>query len=685
MRNIITAPFQYAARVVRSFRNYAFSNSFLARVSRPVYNDWSVRNAVKDGYKVNGWVYRAVTLTSKAGASVPWGVVDKDENRVETDHHINDLLTFPNPWISRQETFELWISWLELCGNATSLKVQASDLENSDNRRITTELWPVSPDRIHPVTSTKVDEWIKGYALDRGTNPKWKPEEILHFKYLDPADPYWGIGPLQAAGKTVDIDTEQKDWNKSAMENQGVLSGVFTFKREFADQSDADAVAEKLNERYAGPNNAKRIGAVGSEAKYQRISATPAEMDFGGSRKDNRNEIFVIFGIPPQYAGALEASTYNNYATSELIFWFQKVIPLLDDLKDTMNFSFKDELGEGEKVTYFLDGVDAIRRAWSERAKVAKTLFEMGVPFDRLNKVFKLGIDEFDGWDVSYPGGKPTQTEEIVLGTRTEEPGEPEDRRAAPSPFRERREEDGEAYAEKADAWAMKHAEQIEGLLDAQKRIVFSALDEAADEFGRVQEIRVSELLADTWTEDWVPVYNAIARGWAQIAADAILIEERQLEAEIQDAVEAYLEDEGAVLRELGHIEAGTVTAITEQVTNAMVEGLTVTQLQTAIIDAGILEPARALRLSRTITGTAGSMGQWMSANKSGATHKTWITAGDDEVRDSHEARAGETVGINATFSRGDSLVGPRYPLDPNMSAGDRVNCRCSMSFSRQT
>ena len=94
------------------------------------------------------------------------------------------------------------------------------------------------------------------------------------------------------------------------------------------------------------------------------------------------------------------------------------MLPLLDDMKDTFNFSFADELKENETIGYDTSGIQAIQRAMEERTKSAKTLFTMGVPYSQINKVFKFGIEEFPGWDNSYvtvsETGKPTPTEEAV-------------------------------------------------------------------------------------------------------------------------------------------------------------------------------------------------------------------------------------------------------------------------------
>ena len=105
------------------------------------------------------------------------------------------------------------------------------------------------------------------------------------------------------------------------MQNRGVLDGMFTFDRDITDSGMFDLYRQKLKEMLSGWRNARTPGVIGSNAKYQRLSLSPAEMDFITSRKFNREEIFIIFGVPPQLAGVQESSTYNNYAVSMRIFW----------------------------------------------------------------------------------------------------------------------------------------------------------------------------------------------------------------------------------------------------------------------------------------------------------------------------------------------------------------------------
>jgi len=193
-------------------RNYAFSDMYQAQTRQPVYTNFTIEKAVKQGLRVNVWVFRCVQLIVQAAASVPWHI-ERDSERVE-GHALNQLFETPNPFLSRQQMFELIISWLQLAGNAYVKKVKTG--------KRTVELWPVSPDRLHPIPSSDLTQWLDGYALDNGTSIAFLPEEIIHLMTIqDPSNPLLGLSPLQAAGRVVDADNAQQNFNTASMQNQG--------------------------------------------------------------------------------------------------------------------------------------------------------------------------------------------------------------------------------------------------------------------------------------------------------------------------------------------------------------------------------------------------------------------------------------------------------------------------------
>jgi len=631
-------------------RNYSLAQIQNLKSPTPIYNNWKVLKAVKEGYKSNVSVYRAVNLIVKNLTAIPWSV--KNEADVLPDHHLSKLFNFPNPSISNNDLWELFYSWLELAGNAYGLKIKV------DNR--TEEIWPISPDRLQPMQGVNIEEWIVGYMLDKGnkrTQREFDPSEILHLKFFNPANPFLGIAPLQAAAKTVDVDNDQLSWMKSTMQNMGVPSGVFTFERPFESLNDADAISKVLNKKYGGKDNARKLAVLGGNAKYHRTSLTPQESDFSKSRKDNRNEIFIAFGIPPQLGGSQESSTYNNFEVSILIFWFSTLIPILDDIKAGLNFSFKEELLPGEKICYDLSGVQAIRKAMLDRAETAEKLFKMGVPFEQVNRIFEFGVEEFDGWEKSYVnlrGGSTLEDAEDIdsrsLFTLVEHRSIPED---------------------EMEKESIKQSKKIKKLLSIQEKLIFSAIDKG-DGFD-------AEKIIDSTLDEWKEKYTKLFIDTGVEFGKKIVVEKRQIEDPLTLAIEVYLEEEVIVLTELSLINKTTSELITKHVSEGLQEGYSTAEIQQAILDSGTFSEARALRLARTITGNAANVGQLLGAQQTGANKKTWITAGFD-VRDTHAALEGITIDINDTFNVG-GFPG-RYPLDNRLPPGERCNCRCSLSYS---
>ena len=625
-------------------RNLAIANQYLVQTGQPIYTNWTLSKAVKEGYKINSWVYRSVYLISKAGAQVSWRVINKKDGSPLPDHHLSKLFKKPNPYISKQDMFELVISWLELAGNSYLKKVKVG--------KETKELWPISPDRLAPVPAKKIDEWIAGYALDQSQKVNYTPDEIIHHKFFNPANPLIGIAPLQAAARTVDIDNEQQNWNKSTMQNRGIPSGVMSFKRDFQNQDEVDKISERLNESDAGSKNAKKIKVVGSDAKYTQMSLTPVEMDFSKSRGDNMNEIFITFGIPPAYGGSQDSSTYNNFETSELIFWFQTEIPLLDDLKDTFNLSFKDELGENEIISYDLSSVAAIKKAMVKWVETSTKLHEMGVPFEQLNKIFNFGFEKFEGWEKSYV--KTQKAQEVV---------EKRESKVKDNKIKYTLIEKRAIFDEKKEI-----AELAEGDI---KDIVFDLLDKQREDiFKNLTEANVKSVIKKSSSE-WVDTFEKIYIDVGVEFGSNLVIEKRAIGDELETELLDFLDSEGIVLSEVTLMGETTRDKVLEWIEEGLELGYTDIQIQQAIIDTGVFSPERALAIARTETGTAANLGQKTAAIISGADKKTWSTA-TFEVRETHQAVNNITVDIDKKFTVGGELAD--YPMDPNLSAKERVN-----------
>jgi len=104
--------------------------------------------------------------------------------------------------------------------------------------------------------------------------------------------------------------------------------------------------------------------------------------------------------------------------------------------------------------------------------------------------------------------------------------------------------------------------------------------------------------------------------------------------------------------------------------------GKSVADIARDVADSGSFARSRARLIARTEStrsntgGPTKSLEAYAKASKRRYT-KTWATAGDDRVRDEHEAMDGETVGISEKFSNG-----REYPDEPN--------CRCALIYNEE-
>ena len=84
----------------------------------------------------------------------------------------------------------------------------------------------------------------------------------------------------------------------------------------------------------------------------------------------------------------------------------------------------------------------------------------------------------------------------------------------------------------------------------------------------------------------------------------------------------------------------------------------------------------RVDRYAQSTMNTAANIGAHEAAGQSGMTSKTWnVNSGNP--RSAHIAMAGETVGLESTFSNG-----MRFPGDPAGGAENNANCQCSLTYS---
>jgi len=375
------------------------------KAGKPVWtDDWTLKTSVEHGLRVCSWVFACVFRRMKSIASVPWYVEKwgaEGWQRVQ-EHPALDLLNNPNPYWSRLDLFETLMMHLDLDGNAIWTKTRL-------NNGTVQELWVISPDNIKPVPGdfAKGQDYIVRYEAKReGSNEKFAvdTDDVVHFQFKDPLNPYWGSAPIKSAGRSIDTDVESVKWNKTAIQNRAVTDGVFTFDGRMT-RAQWEEMRTMVADQHMGSASARYPWVLGNDAKWTQMSLSPVDMDFMEGRKFTRVEVCSVYGVPPPLIGDYEKATLANIAESRTIYWVDTVIPLLDDLMDTLNRSLAPEFGDDIRYNYDISKVQAMFPILVERIKATKELWSMGVPLNTATAFVGLGLPRVDGGDIGYVAG----------------------------------------------------------------------------------------------------------------------------------------------------------------------------------------------------------------------------------------------------------------------------------------
>lgn len=362
--------------------------------------EWDTGKAIAEGYNASAIVYAAVEKRAKLMASVAWKAmrVNRDgEMEHDPESPLQKLIDNPNPDQSFYEIIYNASQNLDLSGNAYISEIKAGV------RGQPVQLWllPSQYIKIKPGKENLIDYYEYTYNTAVG-NKRVMANDMIHLRLPNPSDPYFGMPVLMAAGRATDIDRESGIWQKVSLENRGA-SDINIKVPEGTTQQQLESIKEQYQKANAGAKNARK--ALVTNADVQQLGQTAVEMDFVQSRRAVWAEICAAFGVSLADLGMTENVNLANAEAMNKALWENTILPQLELIKHQLNHQLASEF-PGYKLVPDLSNVEALQESRDVKLKNAKTLFDMGVPFNEINQRLELGFDEVDGGDIGYlPAG----------------------------------------------------------------------------------------------------------------------------------------------------------------------------------------------------------------------------------------------------------------------------------------
>jgi len=388
-----------------------------------LYPDASYQSSASNGYGRNELVYACIRERAENLPQSTLRVYPASGGEPLDDHRLRRLIAQPNPVTNEFEFLELSVTYLDLAGNVYWLIQRGRD-------GLPAELWPLRPDllRIFPTRNPRV--WSYGYVLDPTASIRSQQADIIpiprgdviHTKYPNPLDAYYGQPPLRPASRATSLDNAATDFVDTLLRNYAV-PGVVITTAEAVDQEIADKLKRKWKNSFSGGRRGEpAVLQAGMDVKP--LSMNLRDLEFPDLRAYSESRICAVFQVPPILVGAkvgLDRSTFTNYGEARKQLWEEAIFSLQRRFGDPIRARLLPEFaGVGrQRVTTRWDNSEVLALREAESAKwerATNALARGGVTINDFRRV--VGLDPVSGGDVFLmPAGVvPQPADDIQTG-----------------------------------------------------------------------------------------------------------------------------------------------------------------------------------------------------------------------------------------------------------------------------
>lgn len=321
-----------------------------------VWTPKDYENFAKEGYRNNVYVYSCVRLIAQSCAGIPWLLYEKKKDKIEELDYNHPLLKIwkrPNPFEGFGAWFEAMVSYLLLSGNTYIERTLSRASEKL-------ELYTLRPDRMKIVPGNQNNPITRyEYAVNGSITPL-EPELILHIKYFNPLNDFYGMSPIEASARSIDHNNEARKWNVSLLQNSAQPSGILSTDQTLSEET-RRILREQAIELYGGSKNAGNVFVAEAGLKFQPTGLSPVDMSWLEGSKLSAREIAIAYNVAPELIGDNSSKTYSNYGEARKALYQETVLPLMDYLKDAFNNWLVPLWGDNLYLDYDKDSIEALQ------------------------------------------------------------------------------------------------------------------------------------------------------------------------------------------------------------------------------------------------------------------------------------------------------------------------------------
>jgi HK97 family phage portal protein len=585
------------------------------------------------------------------------------------DHPFIELMKDPAPGFTGMD----WYSTMFLITASRSIVGEAFALIERDKLNQPRQLLYIPNTWVISIPTSK--QYY--FELSPGGNAagsviKVLPSDMVYFKEPNLTDPYnRGRGRSERIGDEIETDEYSAKWAKNTMFNSARPEIVVSMPEAGAEA--ADRLKQSWLEKFGGYRNANGAAFTGSKLEIHKLTTSPKELDFVESRRYLKDVVRQEFGIPPELFGDLSNSNRSTVDASDYLY---KKNVLSREIERT-EFVFNNQLMRQYKDDVILVYENIVPEDDILLTSQLKDGFALNaVTVNEYRKALKLPA--ISGGDVLRPVVAPPVISNLDCGCGLEHKALDVKKKSLTRVLKsiDSAAQAGEnAFIAATKKWSTKQQKAFLAAFKLAREnglTGLAAIDQAILEtFGVDADKLVSDGMAPAWLEGmkkgaWVAA-ETLGRGVSFDLLNPLFLD--------------WVSENGLHLAKLINDTTKSELAIT--LTEGIKAGESIKDLADRIqavyseLNGDDMERYRAVRIARTETIRTVNAGAFETYKAANITQVMWLANSGGDFRPEHQAISGTVYNINEGILVMGELM--RYPGDPNGSAKNTINCRCSV------
>lgn len=281
-------------------------------------------DALMATYQTSLWIYSCVYQIASNLSMVPMVAeyFDKKTSKwvAQPDSDVQQIIDNPGSLLSMPDTIERISTYMELCGT----EVVVAERQNGDPESLNGPIVGFQPLRPSWVWIDAAPPFIGRYRyFVNGQYISIDPGNAEMIRYVNPLNDYWGQSPISTLKRTISIDSKVENFNESTLDFGGVPEVVLETDKDLA-RGNARRHKLLFEQTYLGPKGRGGVVVLDGGMKLKPIGLPPKDMQFEEMGKISRHRILSAYGVPPvMVMDFSDASVLANANDQRKLFYQQ--------------------------------------------------------------------------------------------------------------------------------------------------------------------------------------------------------------------------------------------------------------------------------------------------------------------------------------------------------------------------